>query len=678
MHELSLIQDLFVVWISALVAGQICQRLKMPAIAGYMLAGIAVGPHCLKLCSDLGQIQVLAEFGVAMLLFALGVDLSLKQLTSSAGKLVMTGTSQIAVTALAAAVIAMLLGLTKGGGQAFLFGCVCAISSSVIISKTLYDRGETDSVHGRVLIAISILQDLSLVLIIPFLPILANSPNVGTGDLLISAAKALGFIVFIVFGAVRILPPLLASSARTNNRELFLLTLLAICLAIALLSHQMGLSIALGAFLAGLMISESVYAHQALHDVQPLKDLFSVVFFVSVGMLLEPTFIFQHWLDVLSFVALLIAGKAAIGALSALFTTKNVRSAVMVGLGLAQIGEFSFVLLTVGRSLGLVSDYLYNLFFAGAVVSLIASPSLIALAPPIVHWFGKLKVQRSKGAAKAEPKSDEEKEKARQNQKDHVIICGFGRVGRNLGTVLSAYDIPYLVIELNHGVIDDLSERGIPALYGDATSQLLMVKANLKDAACIILTMPDPSAIMAITRFVRSRNKDVKIIARAHRQADIQAFTEAGVSAIVQPEFEASIEITRLALNSRKRQPEEIEVALDRIRAMRYPSTDPNDTELARADRFAMYLNLDEEQLGHWFDIETDKMSGKSARDLNIRGQTGVTIAAVKREEKTISYPPPDMTLSAGDQIYAVGRAEQLTKFEEFFGVKKVQRQALA
>ncbi|MBK7746371.1 MAG: cation:proton antiporter [Candidatus Obscuribacter sp.] len=663
MPELSLIKDLAIIWACALIAGHICLRLKQPVLAGYMVTGIIVGPHCLKLIGDTKQIEVLAEFGVAMLLFALGVDLSIKQIAASAGRLIAVGASQLFFTTLVFATGAYLLKLSTSPAQAFLFGCVCAISSSVVISKMLSDRGEADSIHGRILIPLSLLQDLSLVLIIPFLPILASSGH-GDGSLQevgISALKAVGFIAFIVFGATRLLPSLLAQAARSNSRELFLLTLIVLCLFIALLSDRLGLSIALGAFLAGIMISESVFAHQALHDVQPLRDLFSVVFFVSVGMLLEPTFIFAHSLEVFVFVTCLITGKLLIGAGSALFATKNFRSAWLVGAGLAQIGEFSFILLTLGRSLGLISDYMYNLFFAGAVTSLIVSPSLMALVPKLLHRAGMLSGTKTL-------KHENQTSGYSERLKDHVIICGFGRVGRNLGMVLSAYQIPYIVIELNAGIIEDLAMKGTPHIYGDSTSPLVMIKANIKDAACLVLTMPDPSAIMAVTGFARERNQNVKIIARAHRQDDIGAFRERGANAVVQPEFEASIEITRLALHSRNRPQEEIEQALTRIRAQRYQELTPDFIE---EERTQVYMSLDENQLGLWFINNFDKVTGKSPADLNVRKLTGVTITAVKRDSKTFAYPSPAMALQSGDELYAVGTSEQLTRFEQIFQLQR-------
>lgn len=663
MHDLHLLKDLCFIWLSALFSGYICLKLKLPPLAGYMLAGIALGPHGFKLISDAGQINVLAEFGVAMLLFALGVDLSLKQLASKAGKLLATGTLQIVLTALLAGGLALALGLAKHSGTAFLFGCVCALSSSVIISKILYDRGETDSVHGRILLSIAILQDLSLVLIIPFLPLMASEGTTSLNDLLLSAGKAIAFILIVVFGAVRILPVVLAQAARSNSRELFLLTLLGLCLSIALLSHSMGLSIALGAFLAGIMVSESIWAHQALHDVQPLKDLFSVVFFVSVGMLLTPAFIFAHSLEVLLFVVLLVVGKTLVGALAALCTTSNTRSAILVGAGLAQIGEFSFVLLTMGRDLGLVGDDMYNLFFAGAVVSLMASPAIYALSPRLIYLFQNRNQKQPKG-------QQEEKDATSlaSRLKDHVIICGFGRTGRNLGTVLTSYGIPYLVIELNAAIVEDLAMRGVPHIWGDATSNMLMTKANLKDAACLVLTMPDPSAITAITKFVRKRNEDVKIIARAHSPSDIAAFTDAGVSAVVQPEFEASIEITRLALFSRNRPPSEIEAALDKVRAMRYPHPHPDFAKTMKTERILpLYMVLEEEQTGGWLINDSGLLSGKSAKELNIRGNTGVTITAVRSGGKTHTFPSSDFVFNNGDEVYAVGTSDELKRFKTLY-----------
>jgi len=575
MNELALIKDLALIWTVALVAGYTCTRLKQPVIAGYMLAGLLIGPHVLKLITQEEQIRMLSEFGVAMLLFALGVDLSLKQIMASAHKILSAGISQMVLTVGAAWAIASWSGLATNAAGGLLFGCVCALSSSVVISRLLMDRGEADSIHGQILIPLSLVQDLSLVVIIPFLPVLQQVSSTAPGDMsafFISAGKAILFAALVIVGATKIIPPFLAAVAKSNSRELFLLSLLALCLSIALLSQMFGLSIALGAFLAGIMMSESTYAHQALHDVTPLRDVFSTIFFVSVGMLLDPAFMAAHWQQVLIFVVLLILGKTAIGTWAALFATRNLRSAILVGVGLSQIGEFSFVLLTQGYDSKLISTAMYNLFFAGAVITMMATPALMAWAPVFLS--------RKLRSAQWQELEEGEADGRVTDLQDHVIVCGYGRIGHNIGLVLEAHQIPFVVIELNANIIEELAMQGIRHIYGDSMNPLLLNRANIKQASSLVLTMPDPLSCTSVAAFARSQNSTLKIIARAHRTEEISVFREAGVNAVVQPEFEASIEITRLVLQGLNRPTNEVKRALEQIRIRRYDIFQPNINEL--------------------------------------------------------------------------------------------------
>ncbi len=574
MNEFALIADLAIIWCAALIAGYVCIAAKQPVMAGYMLAGIAIGPHGLKLINQVDQIKVISEFGVAMLLFALGVDLSLRQIISSAKKILLAGSTQMVLTIAAAWWIASTFGLAPTVAAGFLFGCVCAISSSVIISKVLSERGETDSIHGQILIPLALVQDLSLVLIIPFLPVLQETATANYTDFLMSAGKAVLFLLLIIVGATKVVPDVVSFSAKSNSRELFLLTLMVLCLSVALLSQSLGLSNALGAFLAGIMLSESPYIHQALTDVLPLRDLFATVFFVSIGMLLDPRFIASHLVEVLIFVLLLIVGKSLIGTVSAFFATKNLRSAILVGVGLAQIGEFSFVLLSLGYDSKLISSAMYNLFFAGAVVTLIASPALMTLMPKVMKKFSNL--AHGMGI-------DDNEESDDANVVDHVVVCGFGRIGRNVGFVLEAHHIPFVVIELNAAIMDDLATRDIKHIYGDAVSPLVLEKAHIQNADCLVVTTPDPISTLSIINHAKKFNPEIKIVARAHRTEDINAFRAAGATAVVQPEFEASIEITRLALQSLTRPLPEIQVALDRIKKQRYKLFRADPDELLRS-----------------------------------------------------------------------------------------------
>ena len=659
--EIALIRDLTLVWATALVAGQICSRLKQPVIAGYMLGGIVLGPHGLKLISQPEQIKMLAEFGVAMLLFTLGLDLSLKHIMSSAKQIFAAGLTQMVLTICAGWFIASMFKLAPNVGTGFLFGCVCALSSSVVISKVLMDRSESDSIHGQILIPMSLVQDLCLVLIIPCLPILAqttSSSNENMTTLAFAIFKAGIFTLLIFVGSTKVVPHFLLHFARSNTRELFPLTILVVCLSVALLSQSLGLSLALGAFLGGIMLSQSTYAHQALHDVIPLRDIFSTVFFVSVGMLLDGKFFLENWLSVIIFVLLLILGKAVIGTISALFVTRNMRSAILVGVGLAQIGEFSFILLTLGYGSGLITDSMYNLFFAGALVTMVATPSLMEIIPKLI-------TRGMHEVSKDAPKLDEGLLSKLQN---HVIVCGFGRIGKNLGNVLEAHSIPFVVIELNSHVLENLALRGIPHIYGDAFSRNVLEKANVRKAACLVMTVPDPVSAAGITAIAREANPGVKIICRVHRINDIPILRAAGVNAVVQPEFEASIEITRLALSSINRPQAEIYRALEGIKHQRYSlfqSDQLNNEELT------LHHHYDDDQEGIWFKVQSDTVSGKNLRELDIRKQTGATLTALKRNLKTIAYPDPDIAIDSGDEIYIVGNTEQLKKFEKVYSIPR-------
>lgn len=656
MSELALIKDLALIWGVALASGYACSKLKQPVLTGYIIGGVVVGPSGLGWIQQGDQVRVLAELGAAVLLFALGVELSLRRVLQSAGKTILAGTVQIVLTILAVWAITAAWGTAQSVASGFLFGCVCALSSSLVISKVLMDRGEADSIHGQILIQMNLVQDLSLVVIIPFLPVLASGSSLLSVDVLLSAGKAVLFVLAVVFGATKIVPPFLAQAARANTRELFILTVLVVCFSIALLSQALGLSIALGAFLAGLMISGSSYSHQALHDVMPLKDVFSTVFFVSIGMLLNPAFIAAHWLDVSLFVFLLIAIKALIGAGSALIITRHVRSAILTGVGLSQIGEFSFILLTLGYSNKLINDAMYNLFFAGAVVSMMASPALMSVVPRLLARY-----------APSREKLENKKDRSRfSNLKDHIILCGFGRIGRNLGIVLETHQIPFIVIELNAGIIDDLNERNIHHIYGDASSRIVLLRANLKQASCLILTMPDPLETVWVATFARQRNPDIKIIARAHRTEDIEVFRSAGINAVVQPEFEASIEITRLALHGVQWKSTDIERALDQIRQHRYLVFRPDIGSVGDSE-----FHFDEGQFGVWFKVRDESLTGKSLRKLDIRRRTGATVTAVKRSEKTMAYPDPSTELSEGDEIFVVGSHEQHQRFEQEFAMPR-------
>jgi len=662
MTDLTLIRDLGCVWLAALIAGFLCSKFKQPIIAGYVLAGVAIGPYGAALINNTTQIETLSELGVALLLFALGLEVSFRKVVSSGKNILFAALSQLILTTFCAWIFALVAGLVNNNSDGFVFGAICALSSTVVATKVLMERGEADSAYGQLLVAMLLIQDIGLVPIMALLPALspAISPDTTSflPDLFLALCKASFLIAFVLFGATKIVPKLLKYVTRTNSREIFLLSLIALCIGIAWSSKEMGLSLALGAFLAGAMISESPYGHQALADLLSVKDLFSTVFFVSVGMLLDPLFIWKNPLEVIVFVVLILFGKAIIGLLSARLAVASWISAILVGVGLAQIGEFSFVLATVCRSLKFLPDNAYDLFLAGAVITLIVSPMLMSALPRIL-WRYALKHH------KTDLKDDLTEDKNYGHLNNHVIICGYGRIGRNVGIALKSLNIPLLVIDINGKTIDELHEEGIPSLFGDVFGRHVLLKAGLNKAAALVLTVPDPIASITLISFARHHNQEIKIIARAHRSEDIEIFRATGANAVVQPEFEASIEITRLALLSLKADKLIIQKGLNELETERYrifqhdlPDAIESSDPVANSEAFS----------GNWFAINDLESGGINSQrtigSLDIRNKTGATILAIKRGTETIAHPPPEEVLAEGDALYVAGNDEQLQAFE--------------
>lgn len=654
MHELVLIHDLVVVWLAALVAGAICVRLKMPPIAGYVIAGIVVGPFGFKLVSGADQVHVLAEIGVALLLFALGVEISLRKIISAARKVVVAAALQISITVLVAALISLATGLATQVLPAIVLGFVCALSSTAVVTKLLTDRGETETVHARILVPLLLMQDLVLIPVVVLLPVIKDLSDASFFHIAHALGKAALLIAFIGVTATYFVPRLLKAVTRTNSRELFLLTIISLCMSVALLSNMLGVSLALGAFLAGIMISEQPYGHQALADIMPVRDLFATVFFVSIGMLLDPMFVVHHPFMVIAFTGILICGKAIIGALAAFYATRSWWSAVLVGAGLAQMGEFSFVLATLANQQNLLSADAYNLFFAGAVVTLVLSPLVISATPELLPRIPFFRWLRHAGPEKTTT--------GQAKLKDHVVLCGYGRMGRNIALSLQAFQLPLMVVETRGETIDELEHLGIRHIYGDAMSQHVLIKAGLSHAKCVVVAVPDPIVALSIVSFARQQNSHAVIIARINNLENADVFGEAGADAVIQPELEAGIEATRLALTALGRPAEE---ALEAVRDIRRRE----HLVFEKALRDAAPQPPLESQAGSWFVY--DARQAESIMDMDIRKRTGATVLAVKRGQALSAHPDPAFLVQKDDQLYVAGKENQLEKFQNTYQVQR-------
>ena len=651
MHKLALIGDLATVWLSALFVGGLFASLRLPVIAGYILVGILIGPGGLKLISQIDQINVLAELGVALLLFALGVELNIRQIIHCGKRTLLAAFVQITLVSLAGALISYGTGIVHGWPPAFLIGFICALSSTAVVTKSLIDRAQTDSNHGRVLIPLLIMQDLALIPVMAALPTLNLPPEMILSALTWSLVKALLIVTVFVLGTRYWVSAILSRVAALNSKELFVLAVISICLSLSLLAGSLGLSLALGGFLAGLMISESPYGLKVLGDVVPLKDLFSTLFFVSVGLLLSPQFLLNNLSLVAGFCLVLIVVKVLAGMLAGAIATRGRGDAARVGVAMAQLGEFSFVLTTFGYQLGMLDAHFYQLFIVGAVITLILSPFLIDLTERLLFLD---KDDRDRGAS---PVSGTKNGFALSN---HLILKGFGRTGRNLALILKDCKIPFVVIELDGRKLKEMEALSIPFIYGDALNSHVLAAARVDRARCFVISGPDMPINCQLTKIARRVNKELRILVRAPRMDDVESLLEAGADMIIQPEFEASIEMTKLALVSMASPYDTILASLNSLRRNGYRLFKP-DLEL---EPFIDYSHKD--YYGLWYVYE-DRSS--TLDSLAIRKRTGITILALNREGEILPYPDGTTIVERGDQIYITGNEYQISNFESAYKV---------
>ncbi len=527
-EELHLISNVAIAVTVALIGGLIAHRLRQSVIVGYLLAGVAIGPGTPGFVGDREEIAALAEVGVLFLMFALGIEFSLKELARVKGVAIL-GTGVQVLLLIGAG---MGLGAVFGWplGQAIFFGGIISISSTMVILKTLLDRGEVASNHGRVLLGMLIVQDLAVVILIVLLPQLAGDGGIALGQLALTVAKAVGFIAATLFLGARVVPRLMERVERLGSAELFLLTAVALALGTASLSAYLGLSPALGAFLGGLLLTETEFDHRVVAEVVPMRNLFATLFFVSVGMLIDPAFIVNN-LPIVIGLALLIAFlKALITLLAVLPFRVGGRTAVFTSLGMIQIGEFSYLLAREGVEVGAVSATLNNLILTSSVLTIVLTPPAFALAPKLDRLLARLPAVGTVFAARPLVWGKE------TVLHDHVVVVGYGRVGRHLVDGLRRSGVPVAVIEQDLHLVQELISESVPAVYGDASHPSILAAGHPERARLVAVALPDSGATLAAVHNVRRANPDVPILARMPREDDEQDLSRAGATALVAPE----------------------------------------------------------------------------------------------------------------------------------------------
>jgi len=644
--EVTILRELIILLAVSLPITFLFHKAKLPALVGFLITGVLIGPHGTAVITETQAVERLADVGVVLLLFTVGLEFSIEDIMRSGRQLLLGGGTQVVLTVGAVAGIALLFGYPMT--QALFFGFLASLSSTAIVLKMYSDRAELDTAHGRLSTGILLFQDMAVVPMMLLLPVLGQAGTAGEitpVSVMMSLGKAVLGLAVVFLAARQIVPFLLHHVIRLRNREMFFLLVVLLCLGTAWITFSLGLSLALGAFLAGLIIAESEYSHQIVADILPFRDYFASIFFISVGMLLKTDYFLMHWPLLIGLTTVLALLKTGLVTVTAAVLRYPVRSALLSGLALAQVGEFSFLLADQGSRFGLIAGNTFQAFINTSILTMIATPFIMHVAP----WFAdRIRLPRPDSTDNANVCS----------LTGHTIIAGYGLNGRNLARTLRATRIPYTVLEVNADTIRKARDDGEPIIYGDITREDVLVRAGADCARVIVFAISDFSATRMAIRFVRSINPSIFILVRTRYAAEVDELLKLGADQVIAEEFETSIEIFSRVLH-------QYHVPGNII---------ANQISLVRFDGYKMLrgLSLDQEKIGRLAALfaaaTVDNVQvqpecaciGKTLRELDIRRSSGATVLAIVRNGEAVTNPGIDFRLEADDILVLLGAHKEL------------------
>ncbi|WP_152050017.1 cation:proton antiporter domain-containing protein [Tautonia marina] len=655
MEHFEFLYDLLIVYAVAGLVVFAFQRMHIPPVVGLLVAGLVVGPSGLGLVGDQERVQLLAEVGVVVLLFTIGLEFSLSRLKTLGREMLAIGVPQVV---LCVAVPTLATRWYLGAwGPALFTGMLVAMSSTAVVLKILIERGEVGTPHGKIAVAVLLLQDLLVMVFMLAVPLLSpEAGEEGWEGVLGQLGLGIGVVFGILIGSQFVIPPILLRVVQTRNRELFLIFIFLFCIGMATLTAWAGLSLALGAFLAGLAISESEYAHQTLAEVLPFRDTLSSLFFVSVGMLLDLGFLASHLPLVTVTVLAIVALKFVAVAMPSWLVGYPLRTGTLVGLSLAQIGEFSFVLANRGMEAGLLQTDDYQAFLASAVLTMALTPILIAFGPTASTGLEQIPVVHRLAEKRQSRRRIEEPDLPAESIGDHVIIAGFGVAGRNLSRVLQGVDIPYVILEMNPDSVRRLRGQGQPIFYGDCTRASVLEHAGIDRAKMVVVVISDPDATRRAVRMARFLNPNLYIVARVHDIEDIDELRRLGADEVIPENFVTSIELFDRVLVEYQVPRNLILDLIDRVRSDQYQIL-----RSARPVRLDMPFSLAEGAAVESCLIPVQSPAvGRSIAEVRLRTLSGATILAIRRGSTDLVNPDPEIRLNGGDVVVLFGERSQL------------------
>ncbi len=641
--SLHVLGEFVVVLAASVVIIFLSHRLRLPAVVGFLLTGVLIGPGGLSLVKNTATVDVMAEIGVVMLLFTIGLEFEPSRLRRIQRDFWAGGGLQVSLTV--SATVAVLLFLERPLREALFYGFLVSLSSTAIVLKILGDRSETDSPQGRISLGVLIFQDVAIVPMIALVPVLANAGAVSVGSVALRFGLSAAAVAAVFLLARRLMPSVLHLVVRTRIREVFLLATLFLCLGMALLTSSLGLSLALGAFLAGVLLAESEYSHQVVSDVLPLKDVFNSLFFISVGMLLDTGAVAAFLPTVLGLVAGIIVLKAAVVVLTVGLLGYGSRIAVLTGLALAQVGEFSFVLAGVGRANGFLQGDIFQAFIASSILTILATPLLIQASPVLAERGARAFRWRKRTAGEEGPTA--------RRLEGHVIIAGYGLNGKNLAHVLKEAGIGYVILELNPVTVKAAAAEGEPIVFGDVSSPTILREACVGKARGIVFAISDPAMTRRGVKAAKALNPGLFVIVRTRYASETDELIGLGAGDVIPEEFETSIEIFTRVLEKYHVPRNVIDAQVKVLRGECYGMLRGSCSAIRPVtERIADLLAAG--TASTFFVGKSSWPAGKTLGALDLRGRTGATVIAVVRGEESFSSPGADFGIGEQDTLVLV------------------------
>jgi CPA2 family monovalent cation:H+ antiporter-2 len=659
MNSVEFLKTFAIILGTSTVIVYVLHKMKMPPVIGFLISGLVIGPFGIGLVRKIELIELFAQIGIILLLFVLGIELSPTKLFEMRRFLSFAGWLQVFLTIVFSTIFASIF---LNLGQALLTGMLISLSSTAIVLKHLSDKGEVDTPHGRITIGILIFQDLFAILMVGLLPSL-SSGKIQFNLLLEKIFISLVVISLAIWSSRKFIPWLLFQIVKSRIRDLFIVSVLFLCFSVALLISEIGFSLALGAFIAGLLISESEYAHQVTADVIPFRESFMAIFFISIGMLFDTKFFIDNFVLIILTSIAVIFLKVIASFLSIRLAGGNTRVSLISALALAQISEFSFLLLSIAQQYNIVNQTFFNFFISTSIITMLFSPIILLNTHKIAE---KIPI---KFPQTAKTKTNEFERTTKLDS--HVVIVGFGINGRNVAKILKDLNIPYVILELNPITVKEIKKQGEPIFLGDATSVDVLKIAGVDKAKLIVIAISDPISTRRIVTLARRINPDIYIIVRTRYVSEIEELKKLGADEVIPEEFETSIQISTRVLSFFNVPLNVTKEYISKLRESSYipllnVSVGDNLSKLVKGKFHHLSFNL-----ATYLVEENSISAGKSIAELNFRAKTGATIIAVKRDDEIHLNPNASFILKPGDLVLALGKPAELEKATELFTPKE-------